>query len=134
MTKGILTHLSAIVFGAVATFGFLQLAGEDVVPKAGQETYAYVYEISDVLAESVALNPNAANAMELALSSGRSIKVELNRFESAPAQAPRQDLAYFSVIVDGESGIIDSNGTLVIGNVLVGLVDLDLYHDQLASK
>lgn len=134
MNKGILTHLSAIAFGAVATFGLLQLGGEEEVSRAGQETYAYVYEVSDVLAESVALNPNAANSMELVLSSGRSVKVELNRLESAPAQAPRQDLAYFSVIVDGEGGIIDSNGTMVIGNVLVGLADLEIYHDHLASK
>ncbi|MDX1538728.1 hypothetical protein [Arsukibacterium sp.] len=134
MTKGILSHLSAVVFGAVATYGLLQVGEKDKVSIAGQETFAYVYEVSDVLAESVALNPNASNSMELVLSSGRSVKVELNRLESAPAQAPRQDLAYFSVIVDGESGIIDSNGTLVIGDVLVGLADLELYHDQLAVK
>lgn len=134
MTKGILSHLSAVVFGAVATYGLLQVGEKEKVSIAGQETFAYVYEVSDVLAESVALNPNASNSMELVLSSGRSVKVELNRLESAPAQAPRQDLAYFSVIVDGESGIIDSNGTLVIGDVLVGLADLELYHDQLAAK
>lgn len=112
----------------------LQLEGEDKVPGAGQETYAHVYEVSDVLAESVALNPNATNSMELVLSSGRSVKVELNRLESAPKQAPRQDLAYFSVTVDGEGGIIDANGTMVIGNVLVGLADLERHHDQLAAN
>lgn len=134
MTKRILSHLAAIAVGAVATYGLLQLGGEDNTSTAGQETFAYVYEVTDVLAESVALNPNASNSMELVLKSGRTIKVELNRLESAPAQAPRQDLAYFSVIVDGESGIIDSNGTLVIGDVLVGLANLKLYHDQLAAK
>jgi hypothetical protein len=134
MIKGILTHLSATVLGAVATLGFLQFGGEEATPKAGQETYAYVYEVSDVLAESVALKPHVANSMEFVLGSGRSVKVELNRLESAPEQAPRQDLAYFSVIVDGEGGIIDSNGTMVIGNVLVGLTDFELYQEHLASK
>ncbi|KKO45090.1 hypothetical protein WG68_11670 [Arsukibacterium ikkense] len=134
MTKGILTHLSAIAFGAVATFGLLQLGGKEKVSRTGQETYAHIYEVSKVLAELVALNPNDSNAMELVLSSGQAVKVELNRLEAAPAQATRQDLAYFSVIVDGEGGIIDSNGTMVIGNVLVGLVDAELYHDHLASK
>lgn len=134
MTKGILTHLSAIAFGAVATFGLLQLGGEEQVSRAGQETYAYVYEVSNVLAESVALNTNDVNSMELVLSSGRSVMIELNRLESIPAQATRQDLTYFSVIVDGEGGIIDANGTMVIDNVLIGLVDRELYHDHLASK
>lgn len=134
MTKGILTHLSAIVFGALATFGAMQLGEEDRSSSGGQETYAYVYEVSNVLAESVELDSSASNSMELDLSNGQPVKIELNRLESAPEQTHRQDLAYFSVTIDGEGGVIDSNGTMVVGNVLVGLADIGFYRDQLASQ
>lgn len=129
MKKAMITHLFAIAFGAAATFGLLQLQ-PNAAATPDSDVYVSVYEVSKTFVESVELEQSAANTLQVALSSGRKIEIDLKRKTPSPIQG----IAHFDVSVDGETGTIDSNGTYVSGDVLISLVDTGRYSGSLASK
>lgn len=121
--KKIILHSVVLMAGVFIGYALNYISDSSAKVKSAEpaDISFYVYEIKSQLSEDFASFTGSA-ARQYQLSDGKAVDIKFQTSIDEKTQMP-----IVRVYVDDESINIDRNGTAVIDNLLISLIDLDAY-------
>ncbi|SNY43179.1 hypothetical protein SAMN06297280_0544 [Arsukibacterium tuosuense] len=119
MLKTVSTHLLALVVGAAVVYSLTAIAQPGEKKSASSDMSIGVYQIAEELMEPALITKDAEFITAIDSKDGKRVALSLKKAQ--PNVATSVD--YLDLTVNGESIKIDSNGTAVVGDIMVVLVD-----------
>jgi hypothetical protein len=122
--KKIFTHFFALAVGAIVTFSFTTVLQTAATESAPSDMTVVVYRVAEQLMEPKMITTNSKFKTSLNTADGKRIDFSIEKMHPQPLNTS----IYQDVTVNGQSVKIDSNGTAIVGDIMVVLVDHSKYN------
>ncbi|WP_226704129.1 hypothetical protein [Microbulbifer elongatus] len=126
MIKKISTHLLALVVGAALVYSLTAISQPNLKKSSSFDLSIVVYQLAEELMEPTQISTDAEFMTVMDSKHGKRVSISLKQAEPKVSAS----IDYFDLTVNGESIKIDSNGTAVVDDILVVLVDHSKYGEK----
>lgn len=126
MIKKISTHLLALVVGAALVYSLTAISQLNLKKSSSSDLSIVVYQLAEELMEPTQISTDAEFMTVMDSKHGKRVSIALKQAEPKVSAS----IDYFDLTVNGESIKIDSNGTAVVDDILVVLVDHSKYGEK----
>ena len=126
MLRKISTHLLALLLGAAVVYSLTAISQPSDKQSTSSDMSIVVYQLAEELMEPTLITTDAEFSAAMDSKDGQRVAISLKRVQPKISTS----IDYLDLTVNGESMKIDSNGTAVVGDILVVLVDHSRYPEN----
>ncbi|WOX04938.1 hypothetical protein [Microbulbifer pacificus] len=130
MVKKIITHLLALSAGVAVTVSIMAMSKFGVKEGASADMTVVVYRVAEELMGPKMITTDSRFKASLDTAEGKRVELSIEGVNSRSSKT----ISYQNVTVNGTSVKIDSNGTALVDDIMVVLVDHSKYEVEVAAR